>query len=106
MTGLVLKKPQGHNTQFSSMSTFRVVIAPISFTGCIEVVPLQTTVFNEAEEDDIGSGPATESKEATGLSLSVFMGIQCTDRFQSRSKEVDLSLDFGVGYKGIRGTSK
>ena len=71
------------------------------------MVPLQTTVFNGAKEEDIGSGPATELKAAIGLSLSVcIMGIQCTDRFQSRSKEVDLSLDFGVGYKGIRGTSK
>ena len=65
--------------------------------------PQLIIIFNGTEERDIiGSGPATESKEATGLSLSVCMGIQCTERFRSKSKEVDLSLNFGVSSKGKR----
>ena len=62
------------------------------------MAPPQIINFNGTEERDIiGGGPATES---IGLSLSVCMGIQCTERFRSRSKEVDFSLDFEVGYKG------
>ena len=79
-------------------------ILPISFTGSIEEALPHIINFNGTEERDvIGSGPATESKEAIGLSLSVCLGTQCTDRFQSRSTKIYLSFDFGVCHEGNRG---
>ena len=104
MTGLLPNK-QGHTILNSAqfMSIFReeiVVTVPISFTGSIEEVPQQIINFNGTEERDIiGSGPATKS---IGVTLSVFMGTQCTDRSQSRSTKIYLSFDFGVCYEGNR----